>query len=769
MSNINKFIKNNIILILSIFILSQPIIDLLTSISIKFDLLFSFGTIIRVLFMLFLVYYLMFISKCLYRKKSIILLSTIFIYLILFILNHLSFLELTNTLRSFYFSIIFICLYNIFKEENIIDNKYILLSLFIYVFIIILAEITNSAFDSYMVAKTGHVGWFNSANEIGAIIAIILPMLFESLFKKFNIIKLIFICLTIFVSFRVGTRIPLLSLGLCLVIYYFKVVKLLLKKGYKKIFGTTIISTIIILITFILLIPTTPIYKNIIIHTNFLGIDSIDDIFRDTKTIDHFIFSERLSFLSDTNEKYVESDITSKFIGIGYSSNKKMVEMDPFDIFYRHGIIGFIIYFGSVGYIIILNKKKFNYEYLLPIFLTLFISFFAGHVFTSPAVSIFVSIILLKFIFGSDDKMKKKLLFCSYDLNVGGIENALINLLNKIDLIKYDVTLLLEKKDGVFLDRVPKNIKIIEYRVSENKNLLIRKFINFCKQIKWFLFNYKSYDFSCCFATYSLPGNLISRLSSKNSCLYIHSNYKYVYNNDINKIKEFFNQRNLDNFRKIIFVSNEAKNDLCEIYPNIKNKSMVVNNFVDSKKILDLSKEKIDIKKPKHKKIFMFVGRFEEESKRLTRLLNVFSKLNEKHSNLELWMIGNGKDYEMVSNFIKENKLEDSIKLFGEQRNPYPYMNIADYIILTSDYEGFPVVYNEAIILNKPIISTINVTDDYISIPNRFGYIVSKDEDKMVSEIDKILSQDIKLEILDFENINKEKMSVLENIFNEVI
>ncbi|MBQ7141181.1 MAG: O-antigen ligase family protein [Bacilli bacterium] len=769
MSNINKFIKNNIILILSIFILSQPIIDLLTSISINFDLLFSFGTIVRFLFMLFLIYYLIFISKCLYRKKSIILISTIFIYLILFILNHLSFFEITNTLRTFYFPIVFICLYNIFKEETIIDNKYILLSLFIYIFIIILAEITNSAFDSYMVAKTGHVGWFNSANEIGAIIALILPILFESIFKKFNIIKLIFLILVVFVSFKVGTRIPLLSLGLCLVIYCFKFVKLLLKKGYKKIVGTTIVSTIIVIIAFILLIPTTPIYKNIIIHTEFLGIDSIDDIFRDTKTIDHFIFSERLSFLSDTNKKYIESDITSKLVGIGYSSNKKMIEMDPFDIFYRHGIVGFMIYFGSIGYVIILNKKKFNYQYLLPVFLTIFISFFAGHVFTAPAVSIFVSIILLKFVIGSDDKMKKKLLFCSYDLNVGGIENALINLLNKIDLTKYDVTLLLEKKQGVFLDRVPEDIKVIEYRVSESKNIILRKLINLCKQIKWILFNYKSYDFSCCYATYSLPCNLISRLSSKNSVLYIHSNYKYVYNKDINKIKEFFDSRSLDKFRKIIFVSNESKNDLCEIYPNIKNKSMVINNFVDSKKILELSKEKIDVKKPKDKKVFMFVGRFEEESKKLTRLLNVFIELNKKHSNLELWMIGNGKDYELVLKFIKENKLEKRVKLYGEQKNPYQYMNMADYIILTSDYEGFPVVYNEAIILNKPIISTIDVTDDYISIPNRFGYIISKDEGKMVNEINEILSQEIKLETVDFEKINKEKMIILENIFEEVI
>ena len=44
--------------------------------------------------------------------------------------------------------------------------------------------------------------------------------------------------------------------------------------------------------------------------------------------------------------------------------------------------------------------------------------------------------------------MKKKLLFCSFDLNIGGIETALINLLNNMDYGKYDVDLILEKKEG---------------------------------------------------------------------------------------------------------------------------------------------------------------------------------------------------------------------------------------------------------------------------------------------------------------------------------
>ena len=65
--------------------------------------------------------------------------------------------------------------------------------------------------------------------------------------------------------------------------------------------------------------------------------------------------------------------------------------------------------------------------------------------------------------------MKKKLLFTAYSLGLGGIEKALINLLNKLDYDRYDVTLILEKKDGMFLDMVPPLVKVKEYKISDNK------------------------------------------------------------------------------------------------------------------------------------------------------------------------------------------------------------------------------------------------------------------------------------------------------------
>lgn len=358
--------------------------------------------------------------------------------------------------------------------------------------------------------------------------------------------------------------------------------------------------------------------------------------------------------------------------------------------------------------------------------------------------------------------MKKKLIFFSYNLGIGGIETALLNLLNRLDLEKYDVTLVLEKKEGELLEKVNPNICIKEFKVSESKIVPFRKIYNFTKRFLWKHKNKNKYDFSCCYATYSMMGNKLSKAASKNSTIYIHNNYLHLYNNDIDKVKQFFDIRKLDEFRKIIFVSNESMNDLLDIYPEFKDKSLVINNFVDHALIEKNALEKVEEKKS-NKKLFVSVGRLEEHQKKVSRLIKLFKAL--ENENVELWIIGDGPDRRSYETYIKNSK---NIKLLGKKVNPYPYINMADYVILTSDYEGFPVVYMEAITLNKPIITTINVSDDFIDIKDNYGVIISKDE-KMIDEVKEILSKGFVPKKLDYTKMNKEKMKKLEDIFNGVI
>lgn len=356
--------------------------------------------------------------------------------------------------------------------------------------------------------------------------------------------------------------------------------------------------------------------------------------------------------------------------------------------------------------------------------------------------------------------MKKKVLFSSYNLDIGGIETSLFNMLKSLDYNKYDVTLLLEKKEGIFLNEIPMEVKVIEYNTCNYKNIIIRKIKNRLKLIYYVLKYRNKFDFAGLYAPYLGPESTIVRYASKNNAIWVHSNYCELYKNDIEKIKNFFDKRKLEKFNKIIFVSNESKEDLCKIYSSIKNKSLVLSNIIDYKKIEELSKENIieELKSP----LITFVGRLDEESKRLTLLIESLSNIKQDY---ECIIIGDGPDRVLYENLIKEKKVSSKIKLLGKKENPYSYIKKSDVIVLTSYYEGFPVVLMEALVLNKPFISTVNASNKYIDLKD-YGYIVNSKN--FEEELVKIFNNKIKLKkSVDFNEYTKKIINDLEKVMEE--
>lgn len=768
----NKTIKKNLNLYLEIFIILQPIIDLITGICLNiFNLNLTIGILIRMFFLLFIMYITVFIYK---KKRSFTYYLIFIIYAILYLLGNILFKdsslfsELQGLLRVFYFPLLLISLYDL-KDEIRISNMTLVVTLFIYLISIFIPILLNIGFNSYQITKSGTLGFYNSANEISGIISLITPIVFI-IFKETKglIIKALFTILYLFIILTIGTKTPLLALLITMGMFIiYQAIDYVKRKKYKALLFSIILIMIGIIALF-KIIPETNFYKNIEVHLNYLEVDDISDIIQDEKLIDHFIFSERITFYANKQNIYKQASIYQKLFGIGYiNDNKttKLIEMDYFDIYYSHGLIGLILFLSVPIYVLLkfaLQKRKYNFNMYMTnvsLLLIIFLSLLTGHIITSPAVSIIAIIIMLNL----DCNKKKRLLFTAYNLDLGGIESALINLLNNIDYNKYNVVVILEEKKGIFLPQVNKNVLVKELKVSNNKNPIIRKTINLLRKLKFTIFNYHNYDFSCCYATYSLSGNKLARIASKNSALYIHSNYKYVYKEE-QELRNFFTKRNINEFSHLIFVSNEAKEDFLKIYPQLASKTTVINNFIDIKKVEKLSKEKIAVKKSKNKKLFVFVGRLDDSSKKVTRALTLVKKIKD----IELWIIGDGPDRKMYEDYTKKLKIENQVTFFGQKINPYPYMQEADYIILTSDYEGFPVIYLESIALNKEIITTIDASDDEINMGKDYAYIVSKDEKEMVLEVEKILNTKNKAKKIALAKIQKERIKKLEKIFDEV-
>ena len=767
----NKVIKNNLSKIISIFILIQPVLDLITGICLHvFSLNLTIGIIIRMLFLLFIMYATTFIYK---KKLSLIYYLIVAFYSIIYLINigtnsHL-FGQVQGLLRVFYFPLLLVSFYDL-RDEIKISTATLFTTLTLYLIFIFIPMTLNLGFKSYEITKSGTLGYYNSANEISGIISILTPivfMIFNS--KGKSILKVIYILLYLVVILTIGTKTPLLSLLITIgMTFIYIMIKSYKDKKYKRILSSFIIIVIGI-ISLIILIPKTNFYKNIKVHLDFLKVEDVTDIIDNGNLIDHFIFSQRVTFLTDRKSIYDNATFQEKLFGIGYYYNgkkDKQVEMDYFDIYLNHGIIGFIIFFSVYLYILVQTtkiKRKLNFNlYMLNVsmLLILFLSLFTGHIITAPAVSLIVVVIIMML----QNRRKKELLFSINDLRVGGIETAIINLLNNIDYKKYNVTLVMEEKTGVLLKNVNKNVKVQELKVSNNKNVIIRKGINFIRKLNFSILNYHKFDFSCCYATYSLSANKIALTASKNNSIYVHSNYRYIYK-DKTEFKNFFNCRNISSFRRIIFVANEAEKDFIKIYPELKNKCLVLNNFIDPDKILKLSTEKISETHPKNKKLFVFIGRLDDSSKKVSRAINLLKSL----SDVNLLIVGDGPDRKMYEDLVTKNDLSKRVTFVGQKTNPYPYIKLADYIILTSDYEGFPVTYLEAITLHKRILTTIDVSDESINIGKDYATIISMDEKEMLKDVQKELSSPRKIKDIDIKKIQEERLEKLENIFNEVI
>ena len=392
-----------------IFLYCQPFLDIIASILIKNNISNFITSGIRILFMLYLTIYLIIIPYE-NKKKTLIYIGLLLFNLIIHTsiiliykdLGALSY-EVRNTLSTFYFTFVLLSFMTIYKESNF-NKKHLKNIYLIYVILTFIPNILGIGYDSYWHSKVGSAGWFYSANVLGSIIIILLPTILPEFKNDKKIVQILISLITLYVIFSIGTKTPVLGLFLIistnLIYLFYKKIK---EKNKKWIISlTTFIVVSLLGITLIL--PKTSFYENIQIHLNYLKKQNTNIISKEF--LDHFIFSQRLTFENTTRKNYNKSHTLEKIFGIGYIENYatdevniKEIEIDYFDIFYREGIIGFILFFIPVIYIITKNLKGTKLTYkkvnkITTISLILLLALFQGHIFITPAVSIFVALIL---------------------------------------------------------------------------------------------------------------------------------------------------------------------------------------------------------------------------------------------------------------------------------------------------------------------------------------------------------------------------------------
>ena len=324
--------------------------------------------------------------------------------------------------------------------------------------------------------------------------------------------------------------------------------------------------------------------------------------------------------------------------------------------------------------------------------------------------------------------MKKNVIIRSGSLRMGGLERVLIEVLQNIDKKKYNLTLVIDDdcgEDNIFEKDIPKEIsyyflksqKLIEktnYYKLRRKNILYKLMYNIymnietyikSKNIKKLIEKLGKIDV---FIDYDAGATkYIENIEADKKVVWIHNSIPNLKKSE-GKIKRF--GKRLEKYDRIVAICDEMKEELKDIYPNLKDKIIRIYNPFNFSRVLNLKDDMSELTE-KDKELLnedycIAISRLDTVQKDYKTLLKAFKILKSKGINKKLYIVGDGPSKEEIENMIKEYDLIEEVKLLGRFKNPYVWLNNADFFIHSSKYEGFGLVLIEAAILDKLVISS---------------------------------------------------------------
>lgn len=345
-------------------------------------------------------------------------------------------------------------------------------------------------------------------------------------------------------------------------------------------------------------------------------------------------------------------------------------------------------------------------------------------------------------------KERLKIVFIINNLVGGGAEKVLIHILRHLDRTRFDIHLMLICKEGVYVPQIPQDITLHYIFPDKNKvpggilRFLYRAVRSFtlevCMRVP-FLWKQVSdirehYDIGVSF----LEGYGTSLLTLK------RKNFGRIigwFHNDVSAYEPTISTaqlRRYEDFDKLYFVSETARQGFLKRYPEFSSKlSMmeVVYNPIDVPAIRKAAAE-ATVKKDEGITL-LAIGRLTSQ-KRFDKLLNVHRLLLDKGIKHRVYILGEGELREELEEQIQRLKIKESCKLLGFQA-PYPYLAAADIFVMTSDYEGLPVVLCEAMTLAVPAVVTRVSGSDELLEEGKYGIIVRNDEQAIEDGLEKMI------------------------------
>lgn len=334
------------------------------------------------------------------------------------------------------------------------------------------------------------------------------------------------------------------------------------------------------------------------------------------------------------------------------------------------------------------------------------------------------------------EEKKIKILFRHRSMEMGGVEKVMLSLMNNLDREKFEMTVCLNLNQGELRDEFPSHVRkvyLTDGKEDFSKNKIIQKIQLFQRRQKLEKLRKnpeivdreylkENYDIEIGMTYNDFEPVLNSSNRNSKKVGWFHSEIQVPKLQPlVPKILEHFPQ-----FHYMIYCSEKIKNLMHEHYPNLNYpKESVIINAIPIEEIKQ--KANADFLLPNaESKIFVSVGRLHTR-KGYHKLMDAHKKLLNEGFQHTVIIIGDGEE---LPNLLEQQKnlgVEKSFVFAGNQMNPYPFIKNADFFIMPSESEAWPLVIAEALILQKPIIAT-KVGDVESMIEDRkTGYLIDYD------------------------------------------
>ncbi|GEM_PF-103177 len=330
---------------------------------------------------------------------------------------------------------------------------------------------------------------------------------------------------------------------------------------------------------------------------------------------------------------------------------------------------------------------------------------------------------------------KTKLLFRHRSMEMGGVEKVLLSILNNLDRDRFEMTVLLNLNQGELRDEIPVHVHKV-WLAEGREDMSLKPIIRNFQLLKRRLIlkrhqanprridrklNMQKFDVEIAMDWRDFQAVLDSTNTHSKKIAWFHSEIDHPkFQSIVPQVLEQFPK-----FDQIVYCSEKIKALMHQHYPqlNYPEENVIINAIP----IHDIKEKALEeITNFPAGPVFVAVGRLHTR-KGFHKLMEAHAQLLKKGYRHSVIIVGDGEEMDHLKRQRSQLNVENSFILARNQMNPYAYMKRADFFIMPSESEAWPLVLAEALILQKPVIATDVGDVSQIISHLETGYLINFD------------------------------------------